>query len=433
MRRWRRCDGQAANEYVALLAIVAVLLISAVGLTSGGVGGQLLAGLQRGLCAVTGTACPRPPPLRADLPACPLERRVQRERLSETVGVVKLGTNGTLSAVRHSDGRVTVTLSDGSVLGAEVGLGARLAFGARGTGADARAGAEAIWGSGRAWHFPDAASAAAFVDRYGAKATIGGKLVDQVRSRCSIVCDVIGWRPHARLPPPDETHAEGGAAARLTAALGLGERSSGGLEASGLLGRRETRAGETTWYFKLTAAAAAMLRIPHGELAGVGEGSGVVSYRIDRAGRPLQLGVTFAGEGAGRGALELARGRGAARGAGGGRAHEGVVVELDATLDLTDPDNLAPAAALVDALRSADPSAVGVRLAALGERIADHGRLDLRAYELDRTARGVGASIALGVKLGGAFERDTRRLRLIDALTRLPGLPFLARQDCLSA
>lgn len=434
MRWWRRCDGQAANEYVALLAIVAVVVISAVGLTTGGIGGQLLAGMRAALCTVTGTTCPARPPVRADLAACPLERRVRQERLSETLGVVKLGSDGTLTAVRHSDGRVTVTLADGSVLGAEVGLGARLALGGGSSGAELRGGLEAVWGSGRSWRFADAASAAAFVERYGAKATIGGKLVDQVRSGCSILCDVIGWRPHAELPPPDEVHEEGGAVGRLTAKLGLGERGDATAEAGALMGTRTARDGATTWYFKVSASLAARLGIPAGELAGAGAGSAVVAYRTDARGEPLQLGVTLAGEGSGRGALAPAVGRGVARGRGGGSLDRGAVVELDATLDLTDPDNLATATALVDALTDARRlPALGDRLAALGRRIDSHGQIDLRAYELDRSASSFGGSLALGLKVGGSFDRSSRELRLVDALTRLPGLPFLPRQDCLSA
>ena len=49
-----------------------------------------------------------------------------------------------------------------------------------------------------------------FVATYGRKATIGGRLLDGVRSRCSLLCDALGWRPHARLPEPDVTFAEAG-------------------------------------------------------------------------------------------------------------------------------------------------------------------------------------------------------------------------------
>jgi hypothetical protein len=66
--------GQATSEYVALVTLVAVVLVLAAGLTSGGVAGHVLAGFQRGLCRVAGTACSRSHPLEADLAPCPVER-----------------------------------------------------------------------------------------------------------------------------------------------------------------------------------------------------------------------------------------------------------------------------------------------------------------------------------------------------------------------
>ena len=82
MGRLRGAGGQATTEYVALVALVAVALALAAGLTSGGVGGQVLAGLQRGLCRVAPVGCPRSEPPRPDLAACPLERRTRRDELA---------------------------------------------------------------------------------------------------------------------------------------------------------------------------------------------------------------------------------------------------------------------------------------------------------------------------------------------------------------
>ena len=39
----------------------------------------------------------------------------------------------------------------------------------------------------------------------------------------------------------------------------------------------------------------------------------------------------------------------------------------------------------------------------------------------------------LGGKLGGAFARTHDGMRLLTAETRLPGLPFLPRDDCRPA
>ena len=74
MSGMRGCGGQASSEYVALLALVAVVFTLAVGLTSGGIGARVLAGLQRGICTAVGRACPVPTPVRADGPVAALTR-----------------------------------------------------------------------------------------------------------------------------------------------------------------------------------------------------------------------------------------------------------------------------------------------------------------------------------------------------------------------
>ncbi|MBB4664475.1 hypothetical protein [Conexibacter arvalis] len=417
-------EGQAANEYVALLAIVASVLVALVALSSGGVGSHVLAGIQRGLCAIAGSACPRAVVERDRLAACPIERRVSEERLSETIASVKLGSTGTLTAVRGSDGRVTVTLSDGSAAGIEGGAGAWVALGRR-VGEEAKAGAALVWGSGRSWTFPDAAAAERFVARYGNKATMRGKLLDEVRAACSILCDALGWRPHPQLPEPDEVHAEGGAMATLSGAFGIG----GGGDASAVVGRRVRRDGETTWYLRLSGKATAELGLPGAEAVTAAGGQALLSYRLDAAGRPLALGVTVAGEAAGRGALGGEGRRRAVRGGGKASSNRGGIVELEASLDLGDPDDRAAAAALLDALRS-KPTALPRRAAALGARIVQRGQIDLRRYAVTTDGTRFGGELALGVKVGGSFERSTKGLTLLGAATRLPGLPFLARDDC---
>jgi hypothetical protein len=428
MRRLRDSGGQATSEYVALVALVAVVLVLAAGLTSGGIGGRVLAGMQRALCHVMGGGCPRVAPPAADLAPCPLERSLRVERLSETIAVVRLGTSGTLSAVRSSDGRVAVTLANGSTAGGEIGAGVRLKLRDRPLGGAATGGLAATWTSGRSWTFPDAAAARDFVSRYGSKETIGGKLIDEIRSRCSLLCDAIGWRPHPQLPPPDELDEEGGATASLGASLGLPGRSgSASATATAVLGRRIERDGATTWYLRADAATTAGLHLPAAALAGDAAGEAVLSYGLDAHGRPLALGVHLAGR---AGATATA---GNARGAhvDGQRA---AVVELDATLDLREPENRAAAAALLDAL--GDPARLGAaprRAAALGRRIAQRAQIDVRTYALRERTGGIGATVGLGVELGGAFERTTQGLRLLSAQTRLPGLPFLPRDDCRDA
>jgi hypothetical protein len=421
---------------VALLALVAIAFAALVGISASGIGRGVLAGLQRGICAVAPGPCPRIVAVRDDLAPCPVEKTERTERLGETIAVVELGSSGTLSAVRHSDGGVTVTLADGSDVGATFKLGGSVALGKE-VGGGARAGGGLAWGSGRSWTFPDAAAAADFVTRFGDKATIGGKLVDEVRSRCSLLCDALGWRPHEQLPPPDEVFEQGGATAKLTLGFGLGGRpSEASANAKGLLGRRTARDGTTTWYVALEAAAAAQLGLPASSVELAAGGDALLSYRLDRDGRPLTLGVSLAGRVAGRADVAGAvSGRGRVSSADGNAGElAGGVAELDATLDLADPANHAAAASLLGALTHPSAYPELPRLVrALGARFAEHAQIDVRAYAQRSSATKYGAGVSLGVGLEGSFERATSGLDLVAAFTRLPGLPFLARDDCRAA
>ncbi|MBS1868939.1 MAG: hypothetical protein JSS99_04695 [Actinobacteria bacterium] len=423
MRRWRDACGQATSEWVALVLLVAVVLALAAGLTSGGGAGHVLAGLQRGLCHVAGVPCARPQPPADELAPCPLERTTRREALDGAFELVRLGRSGTLTTVRDSDGRVTVSLLDGSQRGGEVGLGLHVSAGRRlGVGVSASVGLSVT--SGRSWTLPSAAAARAFVARYGSKATLGGKAVDAVRSGCSILCDALGWRPHAELPPPDERSVARGGLAQLKVALPV---AALGGSAGALIGASTRRDGGSTWFLQVDAGFDLAAAVGPGGAAAGREGEAVVSYSLDAQGRPSRLVVhTVTRFGAAAGLRGI---RGVARAGTGAGAQ--LVTELDGTLDLHDARNRAAADALVAALR--DPLALGAlarRAAAVRERIARAGVVDRRTYALSSSALALGLDVTASSRLGADFERTTEGMRLLSAETRLPGLPFLPRDDC---
>jgi len=415
--------GQATSEYVALVLLVAVVLALAAGLTSGGIGGQVLAGLQRGLCTVTGGACRRPLTPGPDLAPCPVERTTRRESLDGAYELLTLGKSGTLTTVRTSDGRVTVTLADGATAGVGLTFGAEVDAGDEDK-REARAGVSARVESGRSWTLPNAAAARAFVDRYGSKATIGGQAVDLLRSDCSILCDLAGWRPHAELPPPDEQYMGRGAAVRLQASFGPATvRAS----AEALLGARQRRDGSTSSFLQLDAGAALDIALGPDKATPSAQGQAAVSYARDPQGRPTQLVVHTVLRGGASVALGGVRGVARAGLEGGGQR----VTELDATLDLHDPANAAAAKALVAAL--GDPLATGAlgrAAAAVGARVAQTGAVDRRTYALTSSSFSLGAEVGAGASFGADFQRTHEGMRLLSAETRLPGLPFLPRDDC---
>lgn len=422
MRRWHDARGQASSEYVALVALVAVALSLAAGLSAGGVGGELLAGLQRGLCRVADVRCPRAQPARDVLDPCPMERTTSAESLEGALELVELGGSRTLTTVRLSDGRVVVTLAEGQELGGGIGLGYALRLGHR-VGAGATAGFDVRASAGRSWTLPNAGAARAFIARHGAKATIGGKAVDVVRGGCSILCDALGWRPHAALPPADETTLDWGAAARLGGSLGLaGLRASDGR----VLGARLLRGGGSTWHVEYDARAAATL-LSSARLAAAAERRVVVSYTLDARQRPLRMTLETVARTDASAALHAAGGRLSAH-AGGTVAR---VVEQEATLDLRDARNRVAATALLAAREKPfDVRELRRRLAAAGRRIARAGVVHRRVYALSSSAFALGGELALVGRLGAGFERTHEGMRLLSARTRLPGLPFLPRDDC---
>jgi len=424
MRRWRAVSGQATSEYVALIALVAIALALAAGLTAGGVGEHVLAGLQRGLCRVAEVRCPSPQRPRDELEPCPVERTTSAESLEGALELLRLGGGRSLTAVRMSDGRVQITLADAKTAGGAVGLGYSIGLGRR-HGATLTAGIERHFAPGRSWTLPSAAAARAFVARYGAKATVGGKAVDLVRSGCSILCDAIGWRPHAVLPPADETSIDRALSGTLGGAIGdVGV----GRSDDRLLGVQLRRDGGSTWYLGFDAAVAAALMSPVG-LGIVHQDQAVVSFTLDARHRPLQLSFDTVGSDMRSGALQAAQ-RVSARAEGA----VALVTESSATLDLRDPRNLAAAQALRRAIdRRLSPRGVQRSAAVVGRRIARSGVVDRRTYALTSSAIAIGGTVMLGAQIGGGFERTREGMRLLSAETRLPGLPFLPRDDCRSA
>jgi len=426
MVRWRAAHGQATSEYVALVALVAAVLALAAGLTSGGLGGRLLAGMRHALCDVAGTACAPARPASDELAPCPLERSVSAESLDGALEFVRIGGGGRLTAERRSDGRVTVTLATGTHAGGALGLGARFAAGTR-HAAEATAQALTTGVSSRSWTLPSVDAARAFVDRYGSKVTLAGKTVDLVRSGCSVLCDALGWRPHAELPPPDEVEIGAGRAATLSGSLGpAGAHASN----SALVGVRVRRDGGSTWYVQLEEDAGAVLSLGGATLAAGTRRESVAAFTLDARSRMTKLTLQQFAETEGAGSASGGRGPSSAHiGAAGGR-----VTELDATLALRTARDRAIATAFATALRKR--SSIDVlrrRLAAVSPLVERSAVIDRRTYALTRSGFELGAGVSLGAQLGGAYTRTREGMRLLTAETRLPGLPFLPRDDCRSA
>lgn len=414
MRLLRDRRGQASLEYLALVALVVVVITGAAALTSGGLGTEVAYGVRRGLCAVSGTKCPPHPRDVADLPPCPVGRSSQTEDFNVSVAFVRLGGGLGVLEERTSDGHVTVTFTNSGSAGLTAGVGAHFAMGQVRVGAVAGGDIGVTFSAGRSWTFASQKAADVFVHHYGSDQTMAGRLGNDARRAC-LPCQIVGWEPDTP-PPPDAVFLEGGPRAGLRVVAGAGVHLAlrGTLES--VLGRRQGREG-TTWYVRLDAAAAGRFFVGLG-LGATAGASAFAELSSDRSGHPQKLVVRLARRWSTQSAPR--RAPGSARppkfaGSGG-------LTEVETSLDLGDPSNRAAALGFLD----------GGGPPRLLARMRDHGVSTTRSYRLQDTHDGVEGAVGVGAVAGGGYTSDSQGLELTGVSTRLPGLGFLPRVDCLA-
>jgi hypothetical protein len=363
-----RSRGQASTEYVAILLVVAALLaVAAVAVP--GVGARVAAALRTGICIAGGDVCRDADAVAAGLEPCITRARTSREETAIDIAIVRLGENGERQLALRSDGSALVS----ELAEDEAGVAGGIGFTFSPARIDASAGAAVVGGyrGGRAWRFPDARSAAAFLD--GAKP---GRPPD------------VSWRElggHADAWAGfDATElARAGLTARVASALGLrddGPRRTLTLD----LGLEEPAVG---------------VDLP-GFPAAPGEQRALVADVTWEHGRLRELALRTAV--ATRERLE----------------------ELTGRLDLRDASNHAFAARLLGAPTPA-------RLRALSARMVSHGVVEFSGYEVHERRRGFSFGSRLGAGLGLEHERVSSERRLVEALAWVRGGPPQRRFDCL--
>jgi hypothetical protein len=368
--------GQASTEYVAILLVVGVLLgLSAVAVP--GVGERVVTAVRTGVCIVGGDVCRNSDAAAAGLDPCVTSERSNREETTLDLAVVRLGEHGEWQLALRSDGQAVVTRLAENELGGTVGIG--LSFSPVGTSADVSAAVVAGFRGGRAWRFPDARSATAFLERaMDDGAGRGGRAPD------------VRWHAIAGSAQGDATVALADLAhAGLTVAAGsaIGLRTDGDRKTVTLdLGIDDPRVSA--------------------ELPGFPAGAG--SRREWAAELTLERGA----------ARELAL-RTAAR--SGDRLEE-----FSARLDLRDPGNRDLAERV---LRPGASTPANVR--ALLARVKSHGVVERDVYALSERRRGFSVASRLGVALALAHHRIASERRLVDAVVWVRGAPPQRRFDCL--
>ncbi len=428
MSPFRSVRGQASAEYVTILAVVGLVLGSAAALTTGGLGDAVLTGLRRGLCALTGASCPRArAAARPDLPPCPLARDLRAEELGLAAGIAQAGLELGLRVERRSDGRVTISFADTAREGLTAGVGAHIEVGPLRVGASGTASAALTFAGGRAWELPDATAAARFLRRYGGSQELFGRVWQRIREIC-LVCGLLTDDP-PKAPPPDVRFVSGGATVGAHGRAGAGPlQVTADAALAAALGRRVARDGATTWYLQVdgSAAAHAGLGLAADGLAGA---TGVLAYAADARGRPSRLTLTLSGRWAGSQGVRLPAGL---PGALGRRVERGAALESESALDLADPADAAAARAVLAALRAGRPARVAAALGALAARVRDGGTTTVRTWRTDGDSAHAGAGVGAGARLDADWSRRHTRQALTAVATRLPGLGFLPRADCLA-
>jgi len=161
-----RCSrGQATLDYVALIAVVAVLAAAGLGFATGaapGIANAVAGQIRHALCVVGGGTCPE----LAPKPCIVASRRDARHYALSLI-VFRVDHDRYVLREEMSDGTVRLTLSRSGAAGAELAAGGRAQVTVRrraiGMTDETRAGVQGVFAAGRVFVARDAREAAAFM------------------------------------------------------------------------------------------------------------------------------------------------------------------------------------------------------------------------------------------------------------------------------
>lgn len=418
--------GQACTDYVALVAVVAVLLAGGVSAASAvgapGMANAVIGRMRLALCLVGGSDCrtERTQP-------CVVASTRDTRHLAADILLLRIDEDHILLRERLSDGSVRLELTENDGVGIEASLGAtvggRLGPLAIGLGAQLRAALLGVLGHGHVFLARDDRQADAIV-----QALRGGAASGPLGEAYRLARGLLGG---ARPPEPDEDYVEGGARALASAGLS-GVGFSGRLDAmarAAIGARRDRHTGEVTLYLRAGSTGEALASAVLGAAGGAWRADALLELTLDRHRRPVELALLTSGVLRGGDSMPASLagvlGTASPPGLRSGIPGSGGRWELDARVDLTDPD----VARAWAAYRHAPASSAAAR--ALGERMRRRARLDVRTYRTSSSMQGFRGSVGVGVKLGGEIEHTIDRADLVAAASRPPGGVWERRDDCL--
>ena len=370
----RHDTGQATAEYVAILAIVALLLAGGFAVAAPPLGAKVVEAVRTGLCLVGGDICRPADAAAAGLAPCLTGERWQRQDTTLDIAVVRLGGRGEWQLAVQSDGGATVTRLAENEGGVTAGAG--VTFSPLGVEAEIEGALTLGYRGGEAWRFASAAEATAFLARAEADA-----------------------EARAARPPAIRWHAvtagaDGEAAAAFRDLAKAGVR----VAAAGAIGLKTEGARRTLTLEADRRDLALFGNVPGFREAAVGGGTAVVDLTWE-AGTLRELALRTASRDGDR------------------------IDEHAARLALDDAADRAVAEAVLR------PGGAG--LDALTAHLAREGVLEHAAYVVEEQRTGFSVSGRLGVALGLDHERISGSRRLIDATTQVRGGPPQRRFDCL--
>ncbi len=414
----RNDSGQASLEYIVLL-VISTLVVGggAMAVKGEGLAASVLAQFARGICVVSGGDCER------DRAPCIVNAQTTSQDLVVVVAVIRLAGGRTIIRQRSSDGTELVTLVESGGAGLELTAGGSISVGGADYGAAASGSFSGRIARGRAWTVPSAAAAERLIAQLApAAATMTG------RGRLPFSSPP---GRHATPPPADITFGASG----LSSIIG-GRLAAAGIsfEAEDLVGERlDHRTGQRTLTIaRRNELLADLSPLPASGVEGGLRRSERYTLTLDRAGNPIDLGVfdarRFHAGAKLPGAISTL-----VSGVGSLPLRQGMLVEVEQHLDLSNAASRAVATSFIAALRG---RGVGFGPAAqvseaLQARINSDGVTLARSYGIEGSRSGFGGKLGAGVGLGGNYQRSVENATLLDARVRGIDQNWRARSDCL--
>jgi hypothetical protein len=419
-------DGQATIEYVAVLALLALLLVVSAAVVSGrapGIANAFLGQFRRALCIVSGGDCP------ADTEKpCVVAGSRDTHHTALSIGFVRLDEDHSLLREKLSDGTVRLTIAQNDAAGIEGGIGGILKIRLKGhtlsAEREAHGAVQGVLAHGAVYLARDDHEADDIL-----RAVRGGLQLPGLAGEMVRIGKALAGR-HG--PRPQSVYFEGGV-------RGLGRLNATGLGASASLegfteamlgASRNMDTGEVTVSLGDEASGSALLDAALAGPAGVSGGQVGLSLTFDRHHRATGLSLNASGTVAAGATLPAWAAQ--ALGVGDGRLQSNTSTssrrwELSESIDLRDR----AVAAAWAAYRHDPLSLTAIR--ALGARLHDEAQVDVRSYATSGDSSGVAAGVAFAVKFGGELEHAVDRSRLLSAASRPPGGLWEQRFDCESA